>query len=89
MAEEPPPTGVWAAALADPVTVALRAREDVWARVPWWWRRLRRVLFKQSVEVYVQTVLRAYARGAIEGWPPDPDGTPTIDASLAARQRSD
>jgi len=76
----------WTAALNDPVGAALRAREDVWARMPWWWR-LRRVKFMQAVEVYVQAVLRAYARDAIQGWPPGPDGTPTVDTGLLPRYR--
>jgi len=79
-------TTPWTAALNDSVGAALRAREDVWARMPWWWR-LRKVTFMQAVEVYVQKVLRAYARGAIEGWPPGPDGTPTVDTGLLPRYR--
>jgi hypothetical protein len=76
----------WSATLNDPVGVALRAREEVWARMPWWWR-LRKVTFMQAVEVYVQKVLRAYAHGAIEGWPPGPDGQPTMDTGLLPRYR--
>ena len=77
----------WTAALHDPVATALRAREDVWNRFPWWMRKLARIKLKQAIEVYVQAVLRAYARGSIQGWPPAPDGTPTVDTGLLPRYR--
>jgi hypothetical protein len=85
-APEPPREG-WKASLTDPIGAALRAREDVWAGIPWWWRRLHKLLLKNAVEVYVQAVLRAYVKGAIKGWPPGPDGTPTVDMALRPRRQ--
>lgn len=77
----------WESSLEDPVALALLARAEVWARIPWWWRRLRRLTLMHAIEVYTQAVLRAYHRGAIEGWPPNADGTPTVDATLQPRRR--
>lgn len=76
----------WASSM-EPVTLALRAREEVWSQMPWWWRPLKRQVFMSLVEAYVRTVLVAFHQGAIEGWPPQPDGTPTVDMALQPRRR--
>lgn len=88
-AEDDVPRANWTAALADPVRIALEAREEVYRRVPrgWWPWSIKRLLTLHAVEVYVRTVLLAYARGSIEGWPPGPEGQPTVDFGLKPRRR--